>query len=61
MSKPKSRYGNPAGPRPVWVLLFIIGGLLVGHGFMSPSLHSIWEVPLGLVLVVSMVGKMTVR
>lgn len=52
---------RPMGPRPI-----LVGGLLVGVGLILwawgvPTLNIIWQVPLGLLLVVSSLGKMSSR
>jgi hypothetical protein len=52
---------RPAGPRPLLVLGALGGSVLVAWAVMAPSLNIIWQVPLGIVLAVSCIGRMSSR
>lgn len=61
MAKRKSAYGNPIGPHPVLLAGVAIGLGLLGYGFTHLSVHILWQVPLGLWLVIGSFGKMAAR
>lgn len=53
---------KPAGPRSVWGAGFALGlVLLLWSIWLHPSLHTIWQAPIGLYLVVVCMGKMAAR
>lgn len=52
---------KPAGPRPLLVVGLLAGvGLLLG-AWWHPTIHMLWQLPLGLFLAVSSMGKMVSR
>lgn len=52
---------RPAGPRLILVGGFALGCVLLGAAYWRPTVHILWQAPLGLVLVISCMGKMTSR
>lgn len=52
---------KPVGPHPFLIGCTIVGLILVGLGVFRPSLHTIWEVPLGAFMIISSMGKMVSR
>lgn len=53
---------KPAGPRSVWGAGFVLGASLLLVAWLTfPSPHMIWELPLGIYLVVICMGKMVAR
>lgn len=56
-----SAYGKPAGPRPILVGGFALGLGLFAWGVFAPSVHSLWQVPAGLGLMITTMGKMASR
>lgn len=52
---------KPAGPHPVLVVGFLAGLGFVAWAVYMPSVHLLWQLPLGVFLVVSCIGKMFAR
>lgn len=52
---------RPAGPRPVPVVGFTGGLVLLAVAYWHPSIHILWQAPLGVLLAVSSLGKMVSR
>lgn len=52
---------KPAGPRPILVGGLALGGALVAAACWHPSLHIFWQAPLGMLLIISSMGKMVSR
>lgn len=52
---------RPAGPRPVLVVVFLAGCGLLIWTCLAPSVHIVWQAPLGALLAVSSLGKMASR
>lgn len=53
---------KPAGPRSHLVGGFALGAVLLGVAYWTfPNPHVIWEIPVGLFLVVVCMGKMAAR
>jgi hypothetical protein len=52
---------KPAGLRPVFVLGFLAGVGLILWAVYAPSINMMWQIPLGMLLTVSTMGKMVAR
>lgn len=52
---------KPAGPRPIFVIGFAAGVVLIGACFWAPSVNVLWQFPLGALLLVTSLGKMVSR
>jgi hypothetical protein len=58
----RQTWRDPAGPRPFLVGGFALGLVLLAIAYFTFfSVHNLWEVPLGLYLVVACMGKMVAR
>lgn len=53
---------KPQGPRPHLVGGFALGGVLLGVAYFTFfDIHNLWEVPVGLWLLLVCLGKMSAR
>jgi hypothetical protein len=53
---------KPASPRSIWGAGFVLGGVLLAVAYFTWfNVHNLWEIPVGLYLVVMCMGKVVAR
>lgn len=52
---------KPVGPHPALLVGLGAGVSLCIFGYANPTIHLIWQIPLGLYLVIAAIGKMSAR